>query len=384
MADNFISLGPILDEALAGTTLPETAPEMTEKEKERHERWLKRREEQEAANKKRAEELVAAKAKVRQMDAIKNSTAKKETSYRHNPGRKESYKDVVNDMSREEREELREKEYLAWVALVDKLNTPDANSNCSPDDQNTVVLDKFIRDFDNVSRFCFSFGSAVRPTFLLPDKDNPKTKYRVWKRITDNTVILEFGEQVPTRWDKNSQTRVPVSDGVAKKYFAVKHYDPESQTLKTDLFMYERMEGEFVVMCTKLNEYFSKIMPESRKKFVDFRQFLSKKTRGSFSGKLDDGVNAAISTFIKAGGTSANYKSIHLKQNANAILFDPEGVYFLVNMSHCRAGLLNPEEAMANNTFGFYKKEDKVGARLPAHMAIVEFCDNKVTIVYGA
>ena len=207
---------------------------------------------------------------------------------------------------------------------------------------------------------------------------------RVWKRITDNTVILEFGEQVPTRWDKNSQTRVPVSDGVAKKYFAVKHYDPESQTLKTDLFMYERMEGEFVVMCTKLNEYFSKIMPESRKKFVDFRQFLSKKTRGSFSGKLDDGVNAAISTFIKAGGTSANYKSIHLKQNANAILFDPEGVYFLVNMSHCRAGLLNPEEAIANNTFGFYKKEDKVGARLPAHMAIVEFCDNKVTIVYGA
>lgn len=380
----FIPLGPILDEALSGTEIPETAPEMTEKEKEKHERWLKCREEQELENKKRAEELAAAKAKARQLDSIKNSTSQNDKSYRHNPGRKESYQDVVNDMSREQRENLRDKEFMGWVAFIDRLNIADANMNCSPDDQATVTLDKFVRDFNNVSRFCFSFGTAVRPTFLLSDKDDNKIKYRVWKRITDNTIILEFGEQIPTRWDKNTSRRVQVDDGVAKAYFAVKHYDSCTDTIKSDLFMYEKDAGEFVVMRNKLNEYFSKIVPESRKKFTDFKHFLSKKTRGTFAGKLDDSVNTAISAFIKAGGTSADYKSIHLKPKANAILFDPNAVYILVNMSHCRAGVLNPEESFANNSSGFYKKDDKIGARLPAHMAIIEFCDNKVTIVYGA
>jgi hypothetical protein len=53
-------------------------------------------------------------------------------------------------------------------------------------------------------------------------------------------------------------------------------------------------------------------------------------------------------------------------------------------MSHCRAGVLNPVDAFESNVFGFYKKDDKIGMKLPSHMAVVEFNNNKVTIAYGA
>lgn len=375
MEDNsFGNIASILDTALNNTVIPEESPEMTEREKEKHERWLKRREEQESIAKKRIEEMAALRAK------LKEDSARKEKSHY----RRDSYGSATNDTTREEHIASRETEYQNWASFVDKLNLNSAENDCCVESQITVPLDKFVRDYSNINRFCFSFGKPIRFTFLLPDKDNPKNKYRVWKHIAENTTILEFGEQIPTKFDKVTKSRIVDATSEPKKYFSVKHYDVESNSFKSDLFLYERVENEFESLKTRLNEYFSKIVPESRKKFVDFKQFLSKKTRGSFNGKLDDAVNASISTFIKNGGTSASHQVIHLKQGANAVLFDPNAVYFLVNMSHCRAGVLNPSEAIDSGAMGFYKKDDKIGLRLPSHMAIVEFCNNKVTIVYGA
>lgn len=390
MANNsdFGSLGPILDAALSGTVLPETAPELTEKEKERHERWLKRREEQEAAAKKRAEEMAALKEKRRaQEEAARKArvdswaSERPKTNYRRDVSRKTSYSETVNGMTREEREEARENEYNTWVAFVDRLDVK--NPNCCPDDQIKIPLEKYVRDYDNSKRFLFSFGMAVRPTFLLPDKVDPKIKYRAWKHITEDTIILEFGSQVPWKRDRDGE-RYRDPNAAPKNYFSVKYYDKEAKELKSSLFMYERVEGEFEVMQNRLNTFFTGIVPENKKRFSDFKTFLDKKTRGSFTGKLDSEVLGAISTFLKDGGTSQNARNIHLKAGANAVLFDPNGVYFLANMSHRRSGVINPQEALNNKASGFYTSNDKIGFRVPSHMAVIELLDDKVTFVYGA
>ena len=383
----FGNIGPILDEALNGTTLPDTPPELSPKEKERHERWLKKREEQEALAKKRAEELAAVKEKRRAQEARERAVrmaeylGERKTNYRRDVSRKTSYSETVNGMTREEREEARENEYNTWVSFADKLNVKDPT--CCPDDQVKVALEKYVRDYDNSQRFLFSFGMAVRPTFLLSDKNDSKIKYRAWKRITEDTIILEFGSQVPWKRDRSGE-RYRDPSGVAKNYFSVKYYDKESGEIKNSLFMYEREEGEFKIMQNKLNDYFTNIIPESRKRFIDFKGFLDKKTRGSFYGRLDDDVNFAVSTFIREGGSSQDAKTIHLKTGANGVLFDPNGVYLLANMSHRRAGVINPQEAIANGAVGFYNSNEKIGFKVPGHMAVIELLDNKVTFVYGA
>ena len=389
---DFGSLGPILDAALNGVELPEKAPELSEKEKERHERWLKKREEQEALAKKRAEELAAAKEKRRAQEAkeraarmaeYRESGAREErkTNYRRDVSRKASYSEAVNGMSREEREEAREKEYNTWVAFVDKLNEKDPT--CCPDDQVKVAIEKYVRDYDNSQRFLFSFGMAVRPTFLLPDRDDPKIKYRAWKRITEDTIILEFGSQVPWKRDRDGE-RYRDPSGIAKNYFSVKYYDKENGEIKNSLFLYEREEGEFEAMKNKLETYFKNVIPENKKRFADFKIALDKKTRGAFTGKLDQDVLGAISTFLRNGGSANDSKSIHLKAGANGILFDPAGVYLLVNMSHRRAGVINPQEALESKAVGFYTNNEKIGFKVPGHMAVIELSENKVTFVYGA
>lgn len=396
MDDNtaFGNLGPIFDAALNGTQLPDEPVELSEKEKERHERWLKRREEQEAAAKKRAEELAAAKERIRAREAearkakaiapisrTDDIAAPHKTNYRRDVSRKTSYSETLNGMTREERDEARENEYNTWVAFIDRLDVK--NPNCCPDDQVKVPLEKYVRDYDNSKRFLFSFGMAVRPTFLLPDKDDPKIKYRAWKHFTEDTIILEFGSQIPWKRERNGE-RYRDPNGVPKNYFSVKYYDKEAKEIKSGLFMYERVEGEFEVMQTKLNAFFAGITPENKKRFSDFKSFLDKKTRGAFTGKLDSDVLGAISTFLKDGGSSQNAKNIHLKAGANAVLFDSNGVYFLANMSHRRAGVINPQEALANKAAGFYTSNDKIGLRVPSHMAVIELLDGKVTFVYGA
>jgi len=390
--DDFGSLGPILDAALAGAELPENPPELTEKEKARQERWLKKREEQEALAKKRAEEMAAAKERRRAREEaerlMRNTSyrdydepSRPKTNYRRDVSRKTSYSDTVNGMTREEREEARENEYNTWVVFVDKLDPK--NQTCAPDQQVTVALEKYVRDYDNSKRFLFSFGMAVRPTFMLPDKNNKLIKYRAWKRITEDTVILEFGAQVPWRRDRDGE-RYRDPNAEPKNYFAVKYYDKETGDIKSSLFLYERMEGEFEVMKNKLDTYFSSIIPESRKRFMDFKTFLDKKTRGAFTGRLDEEVSLVISTFIREGGSSTDSKQIHLKSGANGVLFDPAGVYLLANMSHRRAGVLNPQEALESKAVGFYSKDNKIGFKVPDHMSIIELLDNKVTFVYGA
>ena len=389
MADKdnmFGNLGEIFDAALNGTELPDTPVELSEKEKAKHERWLKRREEQEAAAKKRAEEMAAAKERRRQaeIEARKSRAAfePRETNYRRDVNRKTSYSETINGMTREERDEARETEYNTWVAFVDKLVPSDPT--CCPDDQIKIPLEKYVRDYDNSKKFCFSFGMAVRPTFILPDKDDPKIKYRAWKHITEGTIILEFGSQVPWKFDRATKERYRDPNGEPKKFFAVKYYDKAEKTLKSRLFMYERLEGEFDVMANKLNTYFSSIMPENKKRFADFKLFLDKKTRGSFTGKLDSDVLSAISQFLKDGGSAQNSQNIHLKTGANAILFDPNGTYLLANMSHRRSGVINPQEALEAKSTGFYTSNEKIGFRIPGHMAVIELLNDKVTFVYGA
>ena len=383
----FGNLAEIFDKALNGAELPDTPVELSEKEKEKHERWLKRQEEQKAAAAKRAADMAAAKelrrkAEAEARKARDNSFGEPKTNYRRDVNRKTSYSETVNGMTRDERDQARETEYNTWMAFVDKL-VPTA-INCCPDDQINVPMEKYIRDFDNSKKFCFSFGMPVRPTFLLPDKDDPKIKYRAWKRITEDTTVLEFGSQVPWKRDRKTGERYRDPNGTAQNYFAVKYYDKESGELKSSLFMYERMEGEFEVMKNKLNTFFNNVVPENKKRFADFKLFLDKKTRGSFSGKLDPETLGAISQFLRDGGTSQNAMNIHLKSGANCILFDPKGIYLLVNMSHRRTGVIHAQEALDNKANGFYTSNGKVGLRIPSHMAVIEFLDNKVTFVYGA
>lgn len=383
----FGNLAEIFDKALQGTELPDKPVELTEKEKEKQERWFKRQEEQKAAAAKRAAEMAAAKEMRRkaEAEARKNRTDiydEPKTNYRRDVNRKTSYSETVNGMTREERDQARETEYNTWVAFVDKL-VPTA-INCCPDDQVNVPIEKYIRDFNNSKKFCFAFGMPIRPTFLLPDKNEPKTKYRAWKRISEDAVVLEFGFQIPWKRDRKTGERYSDPNGTAQNYFAVKYYDKESGDFKSSLFMYERVEGEFEVMKNKLNAFFNNVVPENKKRFTDFKMFLDKKTRGSFSGKLDPETLGAISQFLRDGGTSLNAKNIHLKTGANCILFDPNGIYLLANMSHHRAGVIHAQEALDNKANGFYASNGKIGLRIPGHMAVIEFLENKVTFVYGA
>lgn len=385
---DFGNIGPLFDEALNGTVIPETPVELSPKEKERHERWLKKREEQAELAKKRAEEVAAAKERRR----IAEQCARKAeaASYDLNPAPKKktatvpatSASDQNRNMTREEREASREAELLSWMEFVEDLDPK--NIVCCPDDQITVSLNKYIRDYSNSKKYLVTFNMTVRPSFLLSDQDDSKIKYRAWKRITPDTVILEFGSQIPWKFNRETKERYRDENGTPKKYFAVKHYDAESGEIKSGLFLYEREENEFEGMKSKLESIFSNIIPENRKRFIDFKTFLDKKTRGSFTGKLDVDVLNAISTFLKNGGNFQNAMNIHLKPGANGILFDPEGTYILVNMSHRHAGLLNPQEAFNNNTANFYTNKGKIGFRVPNHMAIIELSSTGITFVYGA
>lgn len=387
---DFGNIGSVLDEALNGAEIPETPVELSPKEKERHERWLKKRAEQEELAKKRAEEVAAAKERRRIADqcARKAEATRYDLNPQQAPAKKSSTTPIVassdrgRNMSREEREAAREAELLSWMEFVEDLDPK--SITCCPDDQITVSLDKYVRDYSNSKKYLVTFNMAVRPTFLLSDQDDPKIKYRAWKRITPDTIILEFGEQVPWKFNRETKERYRDDNGTPKKYFAVKHYDAESGEIKSGLFLYEREENEFEAMKSKLESIFSNIIPENRKRFIDFKTFLDKKTRGSFTGKLDTDVLNAISTFLKNGGSSQNAMNIHLKAGANGILFDPAGVYILVNMSHRHAGMLNPQEALDNKVANFYTNKGKVGLHVPSHMAVIDLSPTGITFVYGA
>lgn len=383
MADNgLISLGDVLDQALEGVELRSEPAELSEKDKAKLERQQKRFEEQQAAAQKRKAEMEKLMAERR---AKRDAEVKSSRTHRDN--KPVSYQDArrgmdANRTSFEEQQAAREEEYHMWVALADRLNDP---SHCCPDDQLTVAPEHMVRDNDNNKKFLFCNGLPVRPTFIMPNKDDKSISYRCWKRVNDDVVIVEIGSRIPKVFDKTKKEKVIDPNGTPKGYFCVKYYDADEDTFKISLFMYERFEHEFAGILDKLDKFFEQIPTDSKKKFHDLRSIISTKVPGVFgkTGARKE-VHDVLSKFLRAGGVAANHSVQHLKKGER-VAFNPEASYVLVNTSHHRSGVIVPAQCVEDKINGYVREADGViTGSLAGYMALIEFLGNKFTIVYGA
>lgn len=379
MTENGIaSLGDVLQDALSGVELNDQPVELTDKQKRKLELQKQRQEEAVAREAGRREEaLRIAKIKEAQREATLKTVMEN-----YKPSPQSTPAPAKEGSSTLTWQEYREKGIEFWTLISDRLSNPDY---CTDDALSVIHPEKFIRGYENSRKFLFCNEVPVRPSFFIPDKYDPAFKYPAWLSFPKNCVMLEFGNRIPLVWDKTLGKRVPNPSGSEVPFFSILKFDEEKSSFVRDVFAFEGFPDEFSrLMCT-LTLFFDKITPISKKRFSALKHVIESNVPGVFDrGQTDPEVHKLITSFLRSGGSSDTFETIFLKRNEVAV-FDSEAAYILVNTSHRKAGVINPEQCLIDEITGFTRgKDGRISTFLAQSMSVIEFKGSSMTIVHGA
>ena len=381
MSEGFYSLESILDKALEGQEFSNEPAPMSEKEKVKHEKWLAKQKEKEEQAAKMQKEMIAHREEQRKKAAeqIKVTAKPAVESVPGIPGYENAINELIDCRDREERAGLEEALLLLIEEFVESLKDPNW---CYPTEQLDIQPERFVRSFSDRKRFLFCHGRPIRPSFFLQDKDSqPKVFHPAWSVINGSTISFEFGSKIPMRRLRNGE-REPVGTE-AKPYFSIQYWNVEENAFRNVMLAYERVPNEFGRIRSKLEEFFSQIISESRKQFDDLRNALEKRSPGLFNkeGRTSEGVKKILNDFLRAGGDGTTIEDQTVPANM-VVVFNPACKYILVNTSHRRSAIIYPETAIANKVGGFVKSADgKISTHLPRQMALIEIDGANMTIV---
>lgn len=384
MSQGFYSLESILDKALEGQEFSNEPAPLTEKEKAKQEKWLAKQKEKEEQAARLQKEMAAHREEQRKKAAeqIKATTKPVAETTPGIPPFERAVNALINCRDREERAALEEALLMCIEEFVETLKDP---SWCFPTDQLDIEPERFVRSFSDRKRFLFCHGRPIRPSFFLQDKDSqPKVFHPAWSLVNADTLSFEFGKKIPMRRLPNGD-REPVGTE-AKPYFSVQYWNEEANGFRNVMLAYERVPDEFSRLRCKLEEFFSGIISESRKKFDDLRIALENRAPGLFSreGRTSEGVKHVLNDFLRAGGDG----SVIVEQSVPAnmvVVFNPNCRYILVNTSHRKSTIVDPERAIEEKVSGFAKSADgKISTHLPRQMALIEIDGPNMTVVRSA
>jgi len=381
MSENgIVNLGDVLSNALSGVELTDEPVELSEKQLQKLEQQRRRQEEAAAREAARKAEAIKL-AEVR--DARRKESLKKALAdYKTSP--EDSLAPVNGTSEISTWRDYREKGVELWTIIGNRLTNPEF---CTDDALSVVHPEKFIRGYANNQKFLFHNEVPVRPSFFIADKMNPAVKYPAWLSFPEGTVQVEFGSRIPMIYSKEEGKKIRNPNGIEVPFFSISvlKYENGKLNFLRDVFAFESFAGEFVPLATTMKIFFSKITPTSKKKFNQLKYILENNVPGIFDrGRTEPEIHQLLTAFLREGGSGDDFDTIYLKRNEVAVFAGDAG-YILVNTSHRKAGLIDPEKCVADGITGFTRGPDgKISTFLPQQMSVVELKGTRMTIVHGA
>lgn len=395
MSRPMYSLESILDKALNGVELSNEPAELSAKEKEKQEKWERQQKEKEEQAAKMQAELLAHREKLRKgVEAALKEMHDREAEQKAQvaepkpvaPASSVSWAidQIVNDLidcrDREERLELEEALLMAVKDFSNSLTDPD---KCYPSEDLDIKPERFVRSFSDRKRYLFCNGWPVRPSFFLQDKDSDQKAFLpAWSMVNGSVLSFEFGSKIPMRRTPDGE-RVP-NGTIPVPYFSVQYWSSDGG-FRNAMLKYQREDDEFTHLQKRIDDFFGKIMSESRKQFEELRYVLDKHAPGIFNkgGKTSEGIRTMLNDYLRAGGDT-NKISYQVVPGNRVVIFDLNCRYILVNTSHRKATVVYPEKAVEEGISGFAKTKDgKISTFLPSQLALIEIDGPNMTIVRG-